>query len=43
MAASAGEALETKTLEAVADVGYDSVQDIVECMKHGIQTACGWN
>ena len=37
MAASAGEALETKTLEAVADVGYDSVQDIVECMKHGIK------
>jgi len=38
MAASAGEALETEALEAVADVGYDSVQDIVECMKHGVKT-----
>lgn len=35
MIASAGEALKTDALEAVADVGYDSVQDIVDCMEHG--------
>lgn len=37
MSKSSCEILETETTTIVADVGYDSVQDIVECMENGIK------
>jgi transposase len=36
MAERAAEMFETKQLSAVADTGYDSVQDIVKCVEQGI-------
>lgn len=37
MATRACEILETEHLTAVADTGYDSIQDIVKCMEQGIE------
>lgn len=37
MSKSVCDTLETKTITIVADAGYDSVQDIVECMGNGIK------